>query len=96
MISVRLEGLQSLTEYSKIRSNANLLNYRTEQVRNNMPNEIYSSMRVADVSIPALYGKNRNKKTLLTTTVLNQLFFDQREKVLIEKRISFSVKKYML
>ena len=96
LISVRLEGLQSLTEYSKIRSNANLLNYRTEQVRNNMPNEIYSSMRVADVSIPALYGKNRNKKTLLTTTVLNQLLFNQREKVLIEKHISFSVKKYML
>ena len=96
LISVRLNCLQSLIEYSKICSNANLLNYRTEQVRNNMPNEIYSSMRVADVSIPALYGKNRNKKTLLTTTVLNQLFFDQREKVLIEKRISFSVKKYML
>ena len=96
LTSVRLEGLQSLTEYSKIRSNANLLNYRTEQVRNNMPNEVYSSMRIVDVSIPALYGKNRNKKILLTTSVLNQLFFDQTEKVLIEKRISFSVKKYML
>ena len=93
---MRLKCLQSLIEYSKIRSNANLLNYSTEQVRNNMPNEVYSSMRIVDVSIPALYGKNRNKKTLLTKTVLNQLFFDQREKVLIEKRISFSVKKYML
>ena len=61
-----------------------------------MPNEVYSPMRIVDVSIPALYGKNRSKKILLTTTVLNQLFFDQREKVLIEKRISFSVKKYML
>ena len=95
LISVRLEGLQSLMEYSKIRSNANLLNYRTEQVRNNMPNEVYSPMRIVDVGIPALYGKNRSKKILLTTTVLNRLFFDQREKVLIEKRISFSVKKCM-
>ena len=96
LISVRLKCFQSLIEYSKICSNANLLNYRTEQVRNNMPNEVYSSMRIVDVSIPALYGKNRNKKILLTTSVLNQLFFDQTEKVLIEKRISFSVKKYML
>ena len=39
LISVHLEGFQSLIEYSKIRSNANLLNYRTKQVRNNMPNE---------------------------------------------------------
>ena len=58
LISVRLEGLQSLTEYSKIRSNANLLNYRTEQVRNNMPNEVYSSMRIVDVSMPALFFCN--------------------------------------
>ena len=46
LISVRLEGLQSLIEYSIIRSNANLLNYGTEQVRNNMPNEVYSPMRI--------------------------------------------------
>ena len=30
LISVHLEGFQSLIEYSKIRSNANLLNYRTK------------------------------------------------------------------
>ena len=55
LISVRLKCLQILIEYSKIRSNANLLNYRTEQVRNNMPNEVYLSMRIVDVSIPALF-----------------------------------------
>ena len=33
---------------------------------------------------------------LLMTTVLNQLFFDQREKVWIEKHIAFSVKKRVL
>ena len=30
------------------------------------------------------------------TAVLNQLFFDQREKILIKKRIAFSVKKPLL
>ena len=96
MISVRLEGLQSLTEYNKIRSNANLLNYCTEQERNNMPNEVYSSVKIVDVRVPAFYGKNRNKKILLITIVLNELFFDQREKVLIGKQIVFSVKKSVL
>ena len=96
MISVRLEGLQSLTEYSKIRSNANLLNYCTEQERNNMPNEVYSSVKIVDVRVPAFYGKNRNKKILLITIVFNELFFDQREKVLIGKQIVFSVKKSVL
>ena len=96
MISVRLEGLQSLSEYSKIRSNENLLNYCTEQERNNMPNEVYSSVKIVDVRVPAFYGKNRNKKILLITIVLNELFFDQREKVLIGKQIVFSVKKSVL
>ena len=41
LISVRLEGLQSLIEYSKIRSNGSLLNYRAEQGWNNMPNEVF-------------------------------------------------------
>ena len=96
MISARLEGLQSLTEYSKIRSNENLLNYCTEQERNNMPNEVYSSVKIVDVRVPAFYGKNRNKKILLITIVLNELFFDQREKVLIGKQIVFPVKKSVL
>ena len=41
LISVCLEGLQSLIEYSKIRSNASLLNYFMKQLRNNMPNEVF-------------------------------------------------------
>ena len=91
-----LEGLQSLTQYSKTRSNANLLSYCTEQERNNMSNEVYPSVKIVDVSVPALYGKNRNKKILLITIVLNELSFDQREKVLIGKQIVFSVKKSVL
>ena len=91
-----LECLQILIEYSKIRSNANLLNYLSEQVRNNLPNEVYSFLRIVDVSITVFHGKNRNKKILLTTTVLNQLFFDQREKLLVKKLITFPVKKYVL
>ena len=61
-----------------------------------MPNAVYSSIKIADESIPALYGKNRNKKILLMTTVLNQLFLDQTEKVLTRKGIAFSVKKSVL
>ena len=38
---MRLKGLQSLLEYSKIRSNGILLNYPTEQERNNMPNKVF-------------------------------------------------------
>ena len=41
LISVLLKGLQSLTEYSKIRSNRLLLNYLTEEERSNMPNEVF-------------------------------------------------------
>ena len=40
--------------------------------------------------------QSRNKKILLMTTVLNQLFFDRRVKVLIEKHVAFPVKKSVL
>ena len=53
----------------------------------------YSSITIVDVIIPDLYGKNRNKKLILMTTVLNQLFSDQREKLLIRKHIVVSGKK---
>ena len=42
LISVRLKGLQSLIEYSKIRSNESILNYLTEQEENNMPNKVFA------------------------------------------------------
>ena len=64
------------------------MNYPTEQQKNK-----YSSIKIVDVIIPDLYGKNRNKKLILMTTVLNQLFFDQREKLLIRKHIVVSRKK---
>ena len=41
LISVHLKDLQSLTECSKIHSNRNLLNYLTEEKRNNMPNKVF-------------------------------------------------------
>ena len=41
LISMHLKGLQSFIEYSKIRSNGLLLNYLTEQERNNIPNEVF-------------------------------------------------------
>ena len=50
-------------------------------------------MRIVDAIIPTLYEKNINKKILLMATVLNQLFLDQREKVLIGKHVAFSVEK---
>ena len=56
----------------------------------------YLSIRNVDVIIPTLDGKNRNKKILLMTTGLNQLFFDQREKVLVGKYIVFSVEESVL
>ena len=59
-----------------------------------MPNKAFVH-KILDVNLPTLYGKI-NKKILLMTTMLNQLFFDQREKVLIEKHIAFSVETYVL
>ena len=47
-----------------------------------MPNKVFVH-KILDVIIPTLY-------------VLNQLFFDQREKILIEKHIAFSVETYVL
>ena len=90
LISVCLEGLQSLKgKFVQMQIFWIILRNKrgiTCQIK-------YSSIRIVDVIISALYGKNKNKKILLMTTVLNQLFFDQREKVFIGKRISFSVKK---
>ena len=41
--------------------------------------------------ILTLYGKKQKQEniTVLMTTALNQLFFDQREKVLIGKHLAF-------
>ena len=78
LISVCLEGLQSLIEYSKIRSNASLLNYFMEQLRNNMPNEVFVYKNCSHKYTSPLQ-KKWNKKILLMTGVLNQLFFNQRE-----------------
>ena len=78
LISVCLEGLQSLIEYSKIRSNASLLNYFMEQLRNNMPNEVFVHKNFSHKYTSPLL-KKWNKKILLMTGVLNQLFFNQRE-----------------
>ena len=41
LISLRLKGLQGLIKHSKTRSNGSLLNYLTEQERNNMPNKVF-------------------------------------------------------
>ena len=78
LISVCLEGLQSLIEYSKLRSNATLLNYFMEQLRNNMPNEVFVHKNCSHKYTSPLQ-KKWNKKILLMTGVLNQLFFNQRE-----------------
>ena len=93
---MRLKGLQSVTEYSKIRSNGILLNYPTEQDRNNMPNKVFVHKNFRRDSTKPLRKKNRNKKILLMATVLNQLFFDQREKGLIGKHTTFSMEKFVL
>ena len=42
LISVRLKGLQSLIECSKIRSNGSLLNYLMEEESNYMPNKLFA------------------------------------------------------
>ena len=57
-----------------------------------MPNKEFGRKNCRrDYTNPLL--ENTNRKILLMTTVFNQLFFDQREKVLIGKRIAFSVEK---
>ena len=73
LISVHLKGLQSLIEYSKTRSNVILLNYPTEQERNNMPNEVFVPKNSRRGYNNPLRKKNRNKKISLMVTVLNQL-----------------------
>ena len=60
LISVRLKGLQSLIEYSKIRSNESILNYLTEQEENNMPNKVFAHKNCRRI-IPTPSGKIRSK-----------------------------------
>ena len=55
-----------------------------------MSNKVFVHKDCRDVIIPILYGKKQKQENiLLMTTVLNQLFFDQIEKVLLGKHISF-------
>ena len=57
-----------------------------------MPNKVFGRKNSRrDYTNPLL--ENRNRKILLMATVFNQLFFDQRVKVLIGKHIAFSVEK---
>ena len=93
---MRLKGLQSFIEYSKIRLYGILLNYPAGQERNNMPKKVFVHKNSRRDYTNPLRKKNRNKKILLMATVLNQLFFDQREKGLIGKHITFSVEKFVL
>ena len=53
LTSVRLKGLQSLIECTKVRSNGSFLNYVTEQDSNYMPNKIF----VREDCIPTLFEK---------------------------------------
>ena len=80
LISVHLEVLQNLNEYSKIRSNANLLNSRTEQVRNNMSNEVYSSIRIVDVSIRVFYGKKQKQENIIDDSCIKSTLFRSERK----------------
>ena len=80
LISVHLEVLQNLNEYSKIRSNANLLNSRTEQVRNNMSNEVYSSIRIVDVSTRVFYGKKQKQENIIDDSCIKSTLFRSERK----------------
>ena len=78
LISVRLEGLQSLIEYSKIHSNANLLNYFTEQGRNSMPNEVFVHQNCSRWYTSSV-RKIKNKKILLIKTVKSTVLRSKRK-----------------
>ena len=94
LISVYLECLQILIEYSKIRSNANLLNYLSEQVRNNLPNEVYSFLRIVDCKYTSLSRKKQKQENIINDNCVKSIVLRSERK--IEKLITFTVKKYVL
>ena len=88
---MHLKGLQSLIEYSTVRSNRSLVNYLTEKDSNYMPNKVFVHKDCA--------GDYTNPLRKITETrkcgdCVKQT--DQREKVLIEKHTDFSVDKSAL
>ena len=88
MISALLKGLQSLTEYSKIRSNRLLLNYLTKQERNNMPNEVFVHKNCRrDCTNPS--RKKQKQENIINDNCVKSTEKHQRETILIGKHIFF-------